>query len=128
MGGVVWSRLRGAAGSIPATLRKSNTKSKGERKMEERTFGGLTEVSAEMRRRALPAFEQMLKDNLIREAEHQGYRVTSEVELKWDERAFKRVDGEDGYFTLAKCDDDEPGAFYNVRISAMAVPTTGGAE
>lgn len=96
--------------------------------MEERTFGGLTEVSAEMRRRALPAFEEAMKESLIREAEHQGYRVTSEVKLEWQEQAFCRIEGDDGYFTLAKCDADEPGAFYNVRISAMAVPTTGGAE
>ena len=93
--------------------------------MEERKFGGLTEVSAAIRKQMLPAFEEMLKDNLVREAKWQGYRVTSEVELKWDERAFKRVEGEDGYFTIEPCDANDPYAFYNVRISAMAVPTTG---
>lgn len=89
--------------------------------MEERKFGGLTEISAELRKRMLPALEESLKYDLIRNAEHQGYRVTSEVTVEWHEQAFVRIPSEDGYFTLAKCDADEPGAFYNVRISAMAV-------
>lgn len=89
--------------------------------MEEKEFATSTEVTAKLRRYLAPNFEEMLKDKLIRDAKYQGYRVVSEPKVIWQEQAFKRIEGEDGYFTLSKCDADDEYAFFNVGVIAMVV-------
>lgn len=84
-------------------------------------FASQTEISAKMRSRMLPAFEEIIKEKLHKDAEFQGYRATSEPVITWQEQAFVRIPGDDGYFTLAKCDADEPGAFFNVGVRMKVV-------
>ena len=84
-------------------------------------FASQTTVSAKMRKRMLPEFEKILKEKLIKDAEYQGYRALSEPVITWQEQAFVGIPGDDGYFTLAKCDADEPGAFFNVGVRMKVV-------
>lgn len=84
-------------------------------------FASKTEISAHLRKRMLPAFEQILREKLMKDAEYQGYRALSEPVVTWQEQAFVRIPGDDGYYTLAKCDADEPGAFFNVGVRMKVV-------
>lgn len=80
-------------------------------------FASKTEVSTSMRERLFKdTFEDLLKEKLRKDAEHQGYTEVSEPVVTWQEQAFCWIDHGDEYPTLVKCDPDEPGAFYNVGV------------
>jgi hypothetical protein len=80
-------------------------------------FASKTEVSASMREKLFKdTFEDLLKEKLRKDAEHQGYTEVSEPVVTWQEQAFVYIDNGDKYPTLAKCNPDEPGAFYNVGV------------
>ena len=80
-------------------------------------FASQTQVSTTMRQRLIKdVFEDVLKDKLRKDAEHKGYIEVSEPIVTWQEQAFCYIDNGDEYPTLAKCDPDEPGAFFNVGV------------
>ena len=85
-------------------------------------FASMTQVSVELKQRAiLDVFEDMLKDQLRRNAEFDGFRETQAPVVLWDEQAWKIVGDEENGYIKVRCSADEKGAFFNVGVRMKVV-------
>ena len=79
-------------------------------------FGSQVQISAELKSRMdLEVLEQMIKENLRKDAQIQGYTEVSAPEVRWGLQAFRLVmDEEEESYSYVPCDPTDEGAFYYV--------------
>jgi len=93
--------------------------------LKEVELGGSTRISSEMKGRAITgAMEDVLKEQLRRKAQSEGYIETQAPVVYWDEQARKVVyDNFDNATDYREefCSADDPQAFFNVGVKMKGV-------
>ena len=84
-------------------------------------FGSQMQISAELKSRMdLELVEQMIKENLRKDAQIQGYTEVSPPEVSWGLQAFRLAMDEESY-SYVPCDPTDEGAFYYVGAKMTAI-------
>ena len=86
-------------------------------------FGSQMQISAELRRRMdLELVEQMIKENLRKDARIQGYTEVSAPEVSWGHQTFRlAMDEDEESYSYVPCDPTAEGAFYYVGARMTAI-------
>ena len=86
-------------------------------------FGSQMQISAELRRRmSIDDVEQMIKENLRKDARIQGYTEVSAPEVSWGHQTFRLAHDEDEEsYSYVACDPTDAGAFYYVRARMRVI-------
>jgi len=79
-------------------------------------FGSQMQISAEfIRRMSIDDVEQLLKENLRRDAMAKGYLEVSPPEMVWGTQHF-RIAEEEGEYSYVRCNSTDGGAFVYVGV------------
>lgn len=79
-------------------------------------FGSQMQISAELRRRmSIDDVEQLLKENLRKDALAKGYTEVSPPEMEWGTQHF-RIAEEEGEYSYVRCTPTDKGAFVYVGV------------
>ena len=86
-------------------------------------FGSQMQVSAELKSRMdIEVVEQMIKENLRKDAQIQGYTEVSAPEVRWGLQAFRLVmDDDEESYSYVPCSPTDEGAFYYVGARMTAI-------
>lgn len=86
-------------------------------------FGSQMQVSAKLKSRmSIEDVEQLLKENLRKDARVQGYTEVSAPEVTWGLQAFRLAKAEDEEsYSYVPCDPTAEGAFYYVGVRMTAI-------
>jgi hypothetical protein len=86
-------------------------------------FGSQMQISAELKSRMdLEIVEQMIKENLRKDAQIQGYTEVSPPEVSWGLQAFRLVmDEDEESYSYVPCEPTDAGAFYYVGARMTAI-------
>ncbi len=86
-------------------------------------FGSQMQVSAELKNRMdIEVVEQMIKDNLRKDARIQGYTEVSPPEVSWGLQAFRlAMDEDEESYSYVPCSSTDEGAFYYVGARMTAI-------
>jgi len=86
-------------------------------------FGSQMQVSAELKSRMdIEVVEQMIKENLRKDARIQGYTEVSAPQVQWGEQAFRlAIDEDEESYSYVPCSPTDDGAFYYVGARMTAI-------
>lgn len=85
-------------------------------------FGSQMQVSAELKSRMdIEIVEQMIKENLRKDARIQGYTEVSPPEVSWGLQAFRLAKGDEDSYSYVPCSPTDEGAFYYVGARMTAI-------
>lgn len=59
----------------------------------------------------LPLLESILKENMIKDAQAQGYRPIEDFTITWDAQSFKYVTNDEENLDIIACDSSDDGAW-----------------
>ena len=78
-------------------------------------FGSQMQISAELRRRMdVDMVEQLIKENLRKDAIAQGCTAVSEPEVMWGTNYYRIIGNDDDGYEQVGCGPNDEGAFVNV--------------